>query len=165
MEVELLSQKTGQIMFLKNGSKRKGNTKAKVCVEDFAEIKKLFHLDIKGVVGMDQTRVNYFQYHFRLSGEGSECVEIDGKPNNCCSMAGDFLCHNYLSREDLPKFKFPLDWSITYSANHWFNEGMMEEYILCIIFPYLSQMKEIDATLKPSFEKQTFTTSDASIYT
>ena len=91
--------------------KRKGNTKAKVNVEDFAEIKKLFHLDIKGIVGMDevpseliinwdQTGLNYVPVSSRtMAEEGSKRVEIDGKerqtPNNCCSllvlMAGDFL--------------------------------------------------------------------------
>ena len=145
--------------------KRKGNTKAKVSVEDFAEIKKLFHLDIKGIVGMDevpseliinwdQTGLNYVPVSsWTMAEEGSKRVKIDGKDDKrqitavfACSMAGDFLPPQIIyqgkTTRCLPKFKFPSDWSIIYSANHWSNEGTMEEYILRIIFPYLSQMKE-----------------------
>ncbi len=145
--------------------KRKGNTKAKVNVEDFAEIKKLFHLDIKGIVGMDevppeliinwdQTGLNYVPVSsWTMAEEGSKRVEIDGKDDKrqitavfACSMAGNFLPSQIIyqgkTTRCLPKFKFASDWSIIYSANHWSNEGTMEEYILRIIFPYLSQMKE-----------------------
>ena len=88
-----------------------------------------------------------------MAEEGSKRVEIDGKDDKrqitavfACSMAGNFLPSQIIyqgkTTRCLPKFKFPSDWSIIYSANHWSNEGTMEEYILRIIFPYLSQMKE-----------------------
>ena len=145
--------------------KRKGNTKAKVNIEDFDEIKKLFLLDIKGVVAMDevppeliinwdQTGLNYVPVSsWTMAEEGCKRVEIDGKDDKrqitvvfACSMAGDFLPPQLIyqgkTTRCLPKFNFPSDWSITYSPNHWSNEGTMEEYIRHVIFPYLSQMKE-----------------------
>ena len=145
--------------------KRKGNTKAKVNIEDFDKMKKLFHLDIKGVVAMDevppkliinwdQTGLNYVPVSsWTMAEEGTKHVEIDGKDDKrqitavfVCSMAGNFLPPQIIyqgkTTRCLPKFKFPTDWSITYSANHWSNKGTMEEYIRHIIFPYLSQMKE-----------------------
>ena len=132
--------------------KRKGNTKAKVNIKDFNEMKKLFHLDIKGVVAMDevppeliinwdQTGLNYVPVSsWTMAEEGSKRVEIDGKDDECqitavfaCSMAGDFLTPQIIYQGKtiryLPKFKFPTDWSTTYSANHWSNEGTMEECI------------------------------------
>ena len=87
--------------------KRKGNTKAKVNIEDFDEIKKLFLLDIKGVVAMDevlpeliinwdQTGLKYIPVSpWTMAEEGRKCVEIDGKDDKhqitavfACSMHG-----------------------------------------------------------------------------
>ena len=73
--------------------KRRGNTKAKVIVENFAVIKKLFHPDIKVVVGMDevppdliinwdQTGLNYVPLlSWTMAEKGSKSVKIDGKNN------------------------------------------------------------------------------------
>ena len=66
--------------------KRKWNTKGKVNIKDFDEIKKLFHVDIKDVVAMDgvppeliinwdQTGLNYFPVSsWALAEEGSKHV-------------------------------------------------------------------------------------------
>ena len=71
--------------------KRKGNTKAKVDVEKFDEIKKLFHQDIRNVTMMDevpvelminwdQTSLNYIPVsQWTMAQEGAKWVEIDGK--------------------------------------------------------------------------------------
>ena len=112
--------------------KRKGNTKAKVNIEDFDEIKKLFLLDIKGVVAMDevppeliinwdQTGLNYVPVSsWTMAEEGCKRVEIDGKDDKrqitavfACSMAGDFLPPQLIyqgkTTRCLPKFNFPSD--------------------------------------------------------
>ena len=36
----------------------------------------------------------------------------------------------------LPSVEFPDDWHITYSINHWSNEGTMKEYLEHILPPY-----------------------------
>ena len=106
------------------------------------------------IINWDQTGLNYVPVSsWTMAEEGSKRIEIDGKDDKrqitamfACSMTGDFLPPQIIyqgkTTRCLPKFKFPSDWSTTYSANHWFNEAIIEEYILHVIFPYLSQMKE-----------------------
>ena len=93
-----------------NSVKRKGNTKPKVDVEKFDEVKKLFHQDIRNVVVMDevpaelvinwdQTGLNYVPVSQQtMAKEEAKRVEIDGKDDKHqitavfgCSMSGDFL--------------------------------------------------------------------------
>ena len=125
--------------------KRKGNTKAKVDVEKFNEVKMLFHQEIKNVIVMDevpaelvinwdQTGLNYVPVsQWTMEQEGIKRVEIDGKDDKRqitavfgCSMSGDFLppqlVYQGKTTKCLPSFQFPSDWSITHSANHWSNE-------------------------------------------
>lgn len=40
-----------------------------------------------------------------------------------------------------PSYKFPTDWHITHSENHWANANTQMEYIKQIILPYISQIK------------------------
>ena len=53
------------------------------------------------------------------------------------SLTGDFLPPQL--KRCLPTFKFPSDWHITYSANHWSNESTMIEKIL---FPYVNEKRK-----------------------
>ena len=145
--------------------KRKGNTKAKVCVEKFDELKQLFHQDIKSavvmdevpaelIINLDQTGLKYVPVsEWTMEQEGAKRVEIDGKDDKRqitavfgCSMSGDFLppqlVYQGKTSKCLPSFTFPSDWSITYTANHWCNEDTMELYINDIIFPYLWQTRQ-----------------------
>ena len=39
----------------------------------------------------------------------------------------------------LPRYSFPDDWHVTYTPNHWSNEGTMKEYIERIIIPYVDR--------------------------
>ena len=144
--------------------KRKGNTKAKVDVEQFDEKKKLFHQDIRSAVVMDevppeliinwdQTDLSYVPVsQWTMEEEGAKRVEIDGKDDKRqitavfgCSLAGDFLplqlIYQGKTTKCLPQVQFPLDWNIVCTANHWSNEETMEVYITKIIMPYLSETK------------------------
>ena len=90
--------------------KRKGNTKAKVGLEQFDEIKRMFHQDIRSAVVMnevpseliinwDQTALSYVPVsQWMMEEEGAKRVEIDGKDDKRqitavfgCSLTGDFL--------------------------------------------------------------------------
>ena len=90
--------------------KRRSNTKAKVTVEEFDEIKKLFLLDIKNTTHMDEippqliinwdhTGINYVPVStWTMETPGTKRVEIIGKDDKRqltavlgCSMSGDFL--------------------------------------------------------------------------
>ena len=144
--------------------KRKGNTKAKVDVEQFDEMKRLFHQDIRIAVVMDevppeliinwdQTGLSYVPVsQWTMEEEGAKRVEIDGKDDKRqitavfgCSLTGDFLplqlIYQGKTTKCLPQVQFPLDWSIVYTVNHWSNEETMEVYITKVIMPYLSETK------------------------
>ena len=90
--------------------KRKANIKAKVTVEDFDDLKRLFLMDIKSIVQMDeipaqlivnwdQTGINYVPVsNWTMEQAGSKRVEIVGKDDKQqitalfgCIMSGDFL--------------------------------------------------------------------------
>ena len=90
--------------------KRRANTKTKVTVEDFDELKKLFLLDIRNIVQMDevpaqliinwdQTGINYVPAsNWTMEQVGLNQIETVGKDDKQeltavfgCSMAGDFL--------------------------------------------------------------------------
>ena len=38
--------------------------------------------------------------------------------------------------------QFPNDWDITFSANHWSNEGTMKDYIQKVLFPYIGAKRQ-----------------------
>ena len=74
--------------------KRKGNTKAKVDVEHFDEMKKLFHQDIRSAVVMDKVPQNWsltgirqvlvmYQYHSGLWRKRAKWIEISRKNDKC----------------------------------------------------------------------------------
>ena len=145
--------------------KRRVNTKAKVTVEHFDELKKLFLLEFNNAVEMDevpselvinwdQMGINYIPISsWTMEEEGSKRVEVVGKDDKrqltalfACSMSGDFLpiqlVYQGKTARCLPKYQFPSDWDITFSANHWCNESTMHQYIDKIILPYLCQKRK-----------------------
>jgi hypothetical protein len=40
-----------------------------------------------------------------------------------------------------PVFKFPLDWNITHSENHWANTATQMDYVKNIILPYIKKVR------------------------
>ena len=144
--------------------KRKATTKAKVDVKEFEEIKKLFLLDAKNVVQLDeicedmivnwdQTGVNYVPTSsWTMEEEGSKRIELIGKDDKrqitvlfAGSLSGELLpiqiIYQGKSSKCLPKFNFPNRWHVTYTPNHWANESTMEDYIKIIIIPYFEQTR------------------------
>ena len=41
-----------------------------------------------------------------------------------------------------PSFKFPSDWNITDSPNHWSNYDTMKDYIVQLLVPYITKKRE-----------------------
>ena len=145
--------------------KRRASTKAKVLVQNFEEVKAQFLLDIKVVVEMDdipfdlvinwdQTGIHYVPVgSWTMEKEGSKRVEIvavDDKRQITAvfagSLTGDFLppqlIYQGTTQRCLPPVKFPPEWHITHSHNHWSNESTMKGYIEKIILPYITKKKE-----------------------
>ena len=145
--------------------RRKATTKAKMSVEDFEEIKKDYLLDIQVVVSMDeipkelvvnfdQTGIHYVPVSdWTMAEEGAKRVELVGKDDKrqltavfAGSMSGEFLPAQLIyqgkTSRCLPRYDFPSDWHVTFSANHWSNEDTMKEYIDQIILPYIRKKRE-----------------------
>ena len=128
--------------------KRRASSKAKVMVENFEEVKENFLLDVKNVVCMDeipgelivnwdQTGVNYIPVSsWTIQSEGAKKAEIVAKDDKCQitvviagSLKGDILplqiIYQGKTPRCLPSVKFPSNWHITFSENHWSNEDTL----------------------------------------
>lgn len=61
-------------------------------------------------------------------------------------MSGDFLPPQVIyagnTTRCLPPVKFPDDWNITYTENHWANENTTEIHIRKILVPYIESCRE-----------------------
>ena len=149
------------------------STKAKVDVKNFEEIKKGFLLDVRNVMEMDeippdlvinfdQIAVHYVPVdNWTMAKEGSKRVEIIGKDDKRQitavlggTMSGDFLpvqlVYKGTTKRCLPSFKFPNDWDLNYSCNHWCNEKTMLDYVHKILFPYCAK-KRSELALPPDY--------------
>ena len=145
--------------------KRRGSTAAKVAVSNFEEVKQQFLLDIKVVVEMeeipselvinwDQTGINYVPSDsYTMEKEGTKRVPIiaaDDKRQITAVFAGTLtgsflppqLIYKGTTKRCLPTVKFPNDWHITCSDNHWSNESTMIAYLQNILFPYIDCKRE-----------------------
>ena len=60
-------------------------------------------------------------------------------------MSGDYLppqvIYSGKTPKCLPSMKFPSDWNVTFTHNHWANEGTTEEYIKSILLPYIQKTR------------------------
>ena len=146
LSTDCLTKDWAKYLFTRMGLvKRKGNTKAKVDIEKFYEIKKLFHQDIRNVIVMDEVPaelvINWPPVsQWTMAQEGAKRVEIDSKDNKRqitavfgCSMSGGFLppqlVYQGKTAKCLPSYQFPSVWNNTHTANHWSNEKIMKLYI------------------------------------
>ena len=148
-----------------NYTQRRGTTKAKVSVPEFNQAKELFLQEVIDVVPMeeipidlifnwDQTGLNLVPVSsWRMTSKGSKCVEIQGLTDKrqitgvlCGTLLGEFLPPQliYGGKTDrcLPTFKFPEDWLISHTQNHWSNESTMICYIEEVIVPFLEKKRE-----------------------
>ena len=144
--------------------KRRGTTKAKVSVEKFEIVKKSYLDDIASTVFMeeipsdlifnwDQTGLNIIPTSsWTMEKKGSRRVELAGLNDKrqitavfCGSLNGVFLPPQIIyqgkTQRCHPVFKFPQNWNVTHSPNHWANEDTTLEYLQKIIIPYIQQMR------------------------
>ena len=144
--------------------KRKANTKAKISVENFTQLKYNYLSDISGIVDVeeippcliinwDHTALKHVPVgSWTMAKEGSKKVPIAGVDDKRqittvfgISLDGFFLPPQLIyqgkSPNCLPLIRFPDDWHITYTPNHWANEQTTIDYIQKIILPYISRKK------------------------
>ena len=85
--------------------------------------------------------------------KGSKRVEIVGISDKrqitavfCGTLAGEFLPPQLIYQGKtaacLPQHKFPSDWHVTCTPNHWSNEEKMKEYLKEVIIPYVEQKRK-----------------------
>ena len=106
------------------------------------------------VINWDQTGINYVPSHsYRMEKEGTKRVPIIAADDKCqitAVFAGTFtgsflppqLIYKGTTKRCFPTVKFPNDWHITCSDNHWSNESTMIVYLQNILFPYIDCKRE-----------------------
>ena len=130
------------LLYRMNFVKRRGSTAMKMTPEKFDNIKEQFIYDVKTVVDMedispelvfnwDQTGISIVPgSSWTMELKGSKRVEIAWSGDKrqitallCGTMAGEFLAPQLIYQGKtsacLPKYKFPSDWHITCTPNHW----------------------------------------------
>ena len=145
-------------------SKRRANSKSKLLLSDFIQLKTQFLLDLKACIEFKEIPhkliINWDQTGLKIGPTTSwtmekkgakrvELVALDDKQQITavfgCTLKGDFLPLQVIYRGKttacLPKFKFPDDWHATFTANHWANERTINDYINCIIILYEGKMQ------------------------
>lgn len=145
--------------------KRRVTTKAKVSVNEFEEHKEQFLFDTKAIIQMedipdsliinwDHTGIHYVPVGaWTMEKEGSKRVEIKGTDDKrqitavlAITMSGHYLPPQIIyqgkTRKCLPVIKFPSNWHITFTENHWANELTTLQYIDAILLPYVKQKRE-----------------------
>ena len=143
-----------------NFVKRRGSSTAKMTVTNFEAVKEQFLIDVNAVVEMedippelilnwDQTGISIVPGStWTMEAKGSKRVEIVGTSDKrqitavfCGALTGEFLPPQLIYQGKtpacLPRYKFPNDWHVTYTPNHWSNEDKMKEYIEFNIIPYV----------------------------
>ena len=170
----LLKEEGGPLELTKNWAKsilqrmgfvkRRGNTKAKVAVEQFEALKTQYLFDIKATVEMmeippelvinwDQTGIKIVPVSsWTMEKKGTRRVEIAGVDDKrqitatfAATAVGDFLpvqlIYQGKTSASLPAFTFPDDWCVTYTPNRWANEQTTKAYIEDIILPYVNEKR------------------------
>ena len=145
--------------------KRRGTTKCKMSADNF-EAKKATFLDEvlstivleeippQMVFNWDQTGLNLVpSSSWTMEVKGAKRVEIAGMNDKrqitavfCGTLDGSFLpvqlVYKGKTKRCHPQYKFPVDWHITNSPNHWSNEATMIDYIKKIIVPYVEDVRK-----------------------
>ena len=152
------------LLYRMNFVKRRGSSTAKLTVANFEAVKEQFLIDVNAVVEMEdipsQLVINWDQTgisivpgsSWTMEAKGSKRVEIVGMGDKrqitavlCGAMSGEFLPPQLIYQGKttacLPRHKFPTDWHVTYTHNHWSNEDTMIEYIKSIILPYVERKR------------------------
>ena len=140
--------------------KRRGTTTAKINPDNFENLRETFLEQIRSTVlfedipldlifNWDQTGLNYVPVsNWTMEKEGAKRVEIKGLDDKrqITAMFGGTLTGEFLPMQPVYQgrttqchlnSKFPDDWHITHSDNHWSNETTMINYIAKIIIPFV----------------------------
>lgn len=148
------------LLYRMNFVKRRGSSTAKLTVANFEAVKEQFIIDVNAVVEMeeippqlvfnwDQTGISIVPgSSWTMEAKGSKRVEIAGMGDKrqitavfCGALSGEFLPPQLIYQGKttacLPRYRFPDDWHVTHTPNHWSNEDKMIEYIQSIILPYV----------------------------
>lgn len=149
-----------------NFTQRRGTTKAKVSVADFSRRKTSFLQEIVDVVSMeeipmdlifnwDQTGLNLVPVSsWTMAAKGSKRIEVQGLTDKrqitgvfCGTLVGEFLpiqlIYGGKTSRCLPPYKFPSDWLISHTKNHWSNEDTMISYVENIIVPFIRERRAL----------------------
>ena len=140
--------------------KRRGSTTMKITVNNFDSIKEQFLFEIQTAAEMEdippelilnweQTGISIVpRWSWTMELKGAKRVAIAGISDKrqitavlCGTLAGDFLPPQLIYQGKTtacnPRYKFPDNWNITCTTNHWSNEETMIEYILKNCIPYV----------------------------
>ena len=167
------------IMRRMNLVKRKATTKSSTSTKDFDGVCETYLSDIAAIMVMeevplplvinwDQTGLNFVPYaEWTMDVKGSRRVEVAGlkdKRQMTAVFAGSAdsnflppqLIYSGTTTKCLPRnVKFPSEWHVTSTTNHWSNEDTMFEYIDRIIAPYIqSKRQELDLPSDHKMVKQ-----------
>ena len=148
-----------------NFTKRRVSTKSTHPTDDLEEVKKTFLTEILETVefndippelifNWDQTGINLVPTAlWTMDKKGKKRIEIAGYQDKrqitavmCGSLVGELLPFQlvYAGKTDRchPAYKFPSDWQITHTENHWSNERTMLQYIREVIVPFVDRKRE-----------------------
>ena len=159
------------LLYRMNFVKRRGSSTAKLTVANFETLKEQFIIDVNAIMEMedippqlifnwDQTGISIVPgSSWTMEAKGTKRVEIVGLGDKrqitavlCGAMSGEFLPPQLIYQGKttacLPPHKFPEDWHVTYTPNHWSNEDKMIEYIETIIILYVEgKRKELELSV------------------
>ena len=162
---ELLSKSWAKSVLIRMGYvKRRGTTTAKINPDNFENLRETFLEQIRSTVlfedipldlifNWDQTGLNYVPVsNWTMEKEGAKRVEIKGLDDKRQitavfggTLTGEFLpmqlVYQGRTTQCHPNSKFPDDWHITHSDNHWSNETTMINYIAKIIIPFVRKKR------------------------
>jgi len=145
-------------------TKRRANSKAKITPQNFEEIKRLFLIEIKSVVVMEEIPpelvINWDHTamkivpssNWTMEKKGTKRVEIAAVDDKrqitavlACTLTGIFLpvqlIYERKTEKCHPSISFPSSWHITHTDNHWANESTTLEYLRLIIIPYVEKTR------------------------
>ena len=142
--------------------KKKSLYKGTHPTDDLEEVKKTFLTEIlefndippELIFNWDQTGINLVPTAlWTMDKKGKKRIEIAGYQDKqqiiavmCESLVGELLSFQlvYAGKTDRchPAYKFPSDWQITHTENHWSNERTMLQYIREVIVPFVDRKHE-----------------------
>ena len=149
--------------------KRKATTKASVSALDFAALKDQFLFDIPTIIEMeeipkelvinwDHTGINYVPVSNWTMAKGSKRIEVAGLGDKrqitvvfAASLAGTFLPSQVTyagkTKRCLPHIKFPDDWNVTFTENHWAMRRL-QSFIWRVYWCHISNSNEENCHLQ-----------------